>query len=613
MVADSADQPEKTLMCGIVGAVGRGAARGFLLRGLATLEYRGYDSAGLAFPGKNGIRRIATTERAAALRAPAKNISAKVGIGHTRWATHGAPTAQNAHPVVAGKIAVVHNGIIENHAALRAERAAAGCAFHTDTDTEVAACLLHAEFVKDGDLSAAMRRTIARLEGAFALAAVAAGHAEVVCARHGAPLLAGTGEDGVYLASDAQALAGAACRVVALEDGDCALLSADGVRIANGGGEVKRAWHSLPADAPVAAPGEHRHFMLKEIFEQPIAVAAAVRPFVGGARLSPGRFGRGAAEALRRAKNILIVACGTSYHAGMVAGYWMRSLGVSCRAEIASEYRHSADPHIGETLAVAVSQSGETADTLSAVRAAKKAGAKVLSLVNAPSSAIARESDFVVCAHAGPEIGVASTKCFTAQLSQLLLLSLAAAKARGGVAPQTETAILSQLRALPHLMRRALLLEKDICDWARDFSVAGSALYIGRCAHYPLALEGALKLKEISYLHAEGCAAGELKHGMLALVDDKMPVVGIAPSAGPAAKMASNLEEVAARRGRLYVLSGGGDAPSGARTIAVEEGGEWVSPIVYAVPLQLLAYHTALEKGTDIDKPRNLAKSVTVE
>ncbi|MGI9297738.1 MAG: glutamine--fructose-6-phosphate transaminase (isomerizing), partial [Gammaproteobacteria bacterium] len=600
-------------MCGIVGAIVRGGAREFLLRGLAALEYRGYDSTGLAFAGDDAVLRIATTGRTETLRRLAADAAGDAGIGHTRWATHGAPTEQNAHPVVAGKVAVVHNGIIENHAALRAELAAAGRVFHTETDTEVIAHLLDAALSEGDELPSAMRRTAARLEGAFAVAATAAGRNEIVFARHGAPLMAGEGADGVYLASDAQALESAADRVMYLEDGDCGTLSADGVQIADSrGAKAERARHPPPAGAAIAALGEYRHFMHKEIFEQPFAAAAAARPFAGGGEISPEQFGAGAEEAFRRADNILIVACGTSYHAGMIACYWMRELGVPCRAEIASEYRYRPDARAGNALAVAVSQSGETADTLSALRAAKKAGAKTLSLVNAPASAMARESDFVMPAYAGPEIGVASTKCFTAQLAQLLALSLAAAKAKQILPPQTESAALSQLRALPRKIRRALLLEKQLRVWARSFAAAKSALYVGRGAHYPLALEGALKLKEISYLHAEGCAAGELKHGTLALVDDSVPVVGLAPANSLSAKTESNLAEVAARNGRLFILSGGGATPAGAQTLAVEDGGEWISPMVYAAPLQLLAYHTALEKGTDIDKPRNLAKSVTV-
>lgn len=600
-------------MCGIVGAIMPGGVRRFLLRGLAALEYRGYDSAGVAFADDKRIRRLAVAGRVGKLRRRVPSAAGSVGIGHTRWATHGAPTEQNAHPVMAGSVAIVHNGIIENHAALRAELTAGGRVFSTDTDSEVIAHLLELALIAEKDFLAAMQKTEARLEGAFAIAAVAAGRAEIVFARRGSPLMVGVGEEGVFVASDAQAMERAA-RIAYLADGDCGLLNAGGARIADAKGKTaKREWRSLPTGMAVAALGEHRHFMQKEIFEQPFAVASAMQPFIDDKQIVMRHFGRGAAAMLRRVKSVLIVACGTSYHAGMVARYWLQGFGIPCRVEIASEYRYCGDAQAAESLAVAVSQSGETADTLSAMRAAKAAGATTLALANVPLSAMVEEADFVMPTGAGPEIGVASTKCFTAQLVQLLLLSLAAAKARGVLPPPQERAALAQLRRLPQLMRRALLIEEDIRRWARSFAAATSALFIGRHAHYPLALEGALKLKEISYVHAEGCAAGELKHGMLALIDDKIPVVGLAPANALAAKTESNLSAVAARNGRLFILAGGTIKLPGAQVLQLDDGGEWVSPMVYAVPLQLLAYHTALQKGTDIDKPRNLAKSVTVE
>ncbi|MGI9307321.1 MAG: glutamine--fructose-6-phosphate transaminase (isomerizing) [Gammaproteobacteria bacterium] len=598
-------------MCGIVGAAAAADARAFLLRGLEAVEYRGYDSAGIAFAGARGVRRFAVAGRVEKLRGKTQNAAGHTGIGHTRWATHGAPTMQNAHPVACGAIALAHNGIIENHARLRAELRAAGRVFRTETDTETAAHLLDMALAEDGDLLSAMQKTAAQLTGAFALAAIAAGRREIAFVRRDSPLLVGVGKGGAYLASDAQALQNAADKIARLEDGDCGVISAGEVRILNArGAAVRRAWRKPPAQT-AAALGAHRHFMQKEIFEQPQAAAAATRPFSDGKQILMRAFGRGAAGAFRRAGNILLLACGSSCHAAMTARYWMRRLGIPCRTEISSEYRAGPDAEATGALAVAVSQSGETADTLSALRAAKKSGAATLALVNAPDSAIEREADFVMHARAGPEIGVASTKCFTAQLAQLLLLSLALGKARGRLLPRDETAALAQIAKLPEILRRALLLENKIIPWARTFAAAQNALYIGRGAHYPLALEGALKLKEISYLHAEGCAAGELKHGMLALVDGKMPIVGLAPDNALSAKMAANLSEVAARRGRLFIL-GAANIP-GAKTIAVEDGGEWISPITYAVPLQLLAYHTARKKGADIDKPRNLAKSVTVE
>ena len=597
-------------MCGIVGvALKSGDARRFLLRGLTALEYRGYDSAGMAFLNGDEVSRTAVAGRVGKLRRNSGKIGGITGIGHTRWATHGAPTITNAHPIVADTAAIVHNGIIENHAALRDELKSAGRTFNTDTDTEVIAHLMAMALSDGADLLSAMKKTAARLEGAFAIAAVAAGHDEIAFARRGSPLMAAYGQDGCYVVSDTLALGDAAEHITHLEDGDCGILSADSVTIINAAGEnVERTWTPPPETVSTAVLGEYRHFMQKEIFEQPYACSAPAQPYLRNKQVVPQKIGRGALQAFRRAKNVLILACGTSYHAGLVAKYWLRRFGIPCRVEIGSEYRHSPDAQAHESLAVAVSQSGETADTLSALRAAKDDGATTIALVNSPTCTLSRECEFVMRANAGPEIGVASTKCFTAQLVQLLVLSLSIAKARGKLSTAEESAAVSQLLELPGFIQRALLLEKDIRGWARIFAASPSALFIGRHTHYPLALEGALKLKEISYLHAEGCAAGELKHGMLALIDDNMPVVGLLPDNALAAKMESNLAEVAARNGKLFILG-----KTGENAIPVEDGGEWISPIIYAVPLQLLAYHTALEKGTDIDKPRNLAKSVTVE
>ncbi len=605
-------------MCGIVGAVMHEDARRFLLRGLSALEYRGYDSAGLAFADNAGLRRVAVAGRVGKLRR-AGNVQGQTGIGHTRWATHGGPSEQNAHPIVSGNVAVVHNGIIENHAALRADLLAAGRTFSSETDTEVVAHLLELALEDGHDILSAMQQTAEKLEGALALAAVVAGQEEIVFLRRGSPLIIGESEiksesKSVFLASDSQALEGAAVRIAYLEDGDCGLLSSNSVRVINAAGEeVERAWHSLSSSVSVASLGEHRHFMQKEIFEQPFSAAAAVQPYINDKQILLRRFGHGSAESFRRAKSVLILACGTSYHAGMIARYWLHRFGVPCRVEIGSEYRYCADPQANMALAVAVSQSGETADTLSAMRAAKAGGATTVAMTNSPMSAMAREADYIIPAAAGPEIGVAATKSFTSQLVQLLLLSLAIAKARRVLPPAEEEAAVLALRNLPNLMRQALLLEDEIRLWAAEFATSHGALFIGRHTHYPLALEGALKLKEISYLHAEGCAAGELKHGLLALIDSRMPVVGLAPNNELALKTASNLAEVAARGGRLYVLTSG-DADFGdARVLRLQDGGEWTSSMIFAVPLQLLAYHTALVKGTDIDKPRNLAKSVTVE
>ena len=598
-------------MCGIVGTTGDGDVRRFLLRGLETLEYRGYDSAGIASTHNEEIRRIAVAGRVGKLRRQIGNTIGTTAIGHTRWATHGAPTENNAHPIVSGTVAVVHNGIIENHATLRTQLCAAGRTFHTDTDTEVIAHLLDIALAKGADLLSAIQQTATQLTGAFAIAAITAKQNTIAFARRGSPLMIGSGEHGMYIASDAAALENAAARVIYLEDGDCGILSAAEVNIVDvNGQQVQRAWNPLPSGVSVASLGEYRHFMQKEIFEQPYAVAAAAKPYIDNNQILLRRFGNGAAAAFRRAKSVLIIGCGSSYHAGLTAQYWLRELGIPCRVEIGSEYRYCTDTQAQTSLTVAVSQSGETADTLSAFRIAKASGATTLAMVNSPASSLAREADFVLNAGVGAEIGVASTKCFTAQLVQLLALTLAMAKSRRLLSPQQETAAVLQLRVLPDKMRRALMLEKDIRRWARMFAPVQSALFIGRHMHYPLALEGALKLKEISYLHAEGCAAGELKHGMLALIDDTIPVVGLAPDNALSVKMESNLAEVAARNGHLFVL---GKTATNAESLPIEDGGNWISPMVYAVPLQLLAYHTALEKGTDIDKPRNLAKSVTVE
>ena len=604
----------------------RRGARRVLLRGLAALEYRGYDSAGMAFIGKdeNALHRVAVVGRVGKL----KTLSGDglVGIGHTRWATHGAPTLHNAHPIIAGQAAVVHNGIIENHASLRDELCAAGRVFQTETDTEVIAHLLDMALADNDNLTDAVRTAAAKLEGAFAVAAVAAGHRTIMFMRRGAPLMLGYGKNGICLASDAQALEGFADRLCYLEDGDCGVLQPPtkphdktAASIVDADGQsVNREWQPFPIGVSVASLGEHRHFMQKEIFEQPLTAAAALSPYLSDNEIKMRRFGKNAAKSFRQPGGVLILACGTSYHAGLAAQHWFHQLSVPCRVEIASEYRYSADPLAAKTLTVAVSQSGETADTLSAMRAAKNAGAPVMALVNTPQSTMAREADFVMHLNAGPEIGVASTKCFLSQLVQLLMLSLAVAKARRQLPPDTEKNAAAALRGLPHLIRRALQLEGGLQTWAHTFAAAKSALFIGRRAHRALALEGALKLKEISYIHAEGCAAGELKHGTLALVDEHVPVVGLLPNDEVAAKMESNLSEAAARGARLFVLCGGDvrcTLPA-AQVLRIEEDPAhafWTSPMVFAPPLQLLAYHTALEKGTDIDKPRNLAKSVTVE
>ena len=597
-------------MCGIVGGI-NGDINRVLLNGLKRLEYRGYDSAGIAVIKNGKIRRVAVAGRVSQLKQAARGLTGAIGIGHTRWATHGAPNEQNAHPIIAGSVAVVHNGIIENHAELRSELKK--CRFSSDTDTEVIAHLLKQRLATGEELLTALRTVAKRLQGAYALAAITADGRQIACACSGSPLMLGFGDDSaVFLSSDGAAISDCARHGVYLENGDFALLSEKNINIVDLDGKpVKRQKVLLESTAEIS-PGEHRHFMKKEIFEQPEAAAATMEKYLSHPALSLAKFGYGAGALFKKNKSINFIACGSSYHAAMVACHWLNSFGLSCRCEIASEYRYRTDPQAGDGLSVAISQSGETADTLAAMRAAKERGAITMALVNVSTSTMAREADFVLPMRAGAEIGVASTKTFTSQLAILALLALALAKAQKRLANESQH--LHALRLLPHLLRKALQCESQVRRWARKFAVAKSALFVGRRAYYPLALEGALKLKEISYIHAEGCAAGELKHGVLALVDSEVPVVALAPDDDLLSKMDSNLREIAARGGRLYVIAGEKFKMEKTEILRVDDdGGGFLSPLIYAIPLQLLAYYTALQKGTDIDKPRNLAKSVTVE
>lgn len=657
-------------MCGIAGIllpapdgkVGGGGrqyplhyAQNALLDILARQEYRGYDSAGIAAAGNDTIRRAAVKGRVETLKSKVQKkpvaSNAIAAIAHTRWATHGAPSEKNAHPIVGGggnvanvaTVAIAHNGIIENHAILRAKLEKGGIKFHTDTDSEVIAHLFAAALIKSGNntkvnnktsggggMLTAMRAVVGQLHGAFAIAALCAGERAIVCARRGSPLLIGEGGGVFYASSDAPALAGKAARLSYLIDGDCALIQNGKVQITDADNKsTKRKWQKPGERNQSADRGNYKHFMKKEIDEQPQAAAAAMERFVRGDSLPLAEFGRGAAAAFGKCRSVGIVACGTSYHAAMIARYWIEKLArVPCRADIASEYRYRIDPQARGGLMVAVSQSGETADTLAAAAAAKQNGAELMAIVNETQSSLADAAKWVMPMRAGLEIGVASTKAFTAQLAALLLLALALAKAKKRITPQEEKKMITAMRRLPLLLRESLSAEGTMRQWARAMAKSRGVLFVGRRAHYPLALEGALKLKEISYLHAEGCAAGELKHGTLALVDDKMPVVAL--TSGDA-KMAANIAEIAARKGNLHILCGhppagdsltnagslttdGGAFPPKARVAHInDDGGEYLSPLVLAPPLQLLAYHTALIKGADIDKPRNLAKSVTVE
>jgi glucosamine--fructose-6-phosphate aminotransferase (isomerizing) len=605
-------------MCGIVAAVANGNIVPVLVEGLRKLEYRGYDSAGIAFLNPR-LERLRSVGRVAELATQADGKSAQVGIAHTRWATHGVPTERNAHPHVSGGLAVVHNGIIENYAEIKQELIAAGYVFTSDTDTEVIAHLMQENLKTSADLFEAVFKTTKRLVGAYAIAVLCEGTQRIVVARQGAPLLLGLGKDGNYAASDASALLQVTRRMVYLEEGDVAELSREGVRIVGADGTAcERPVHESTLSADAVELGEYRHYMQKEIFEQPQALAATLEMIGGAQTFSANLFGATAPELLRVVKSVLIIACGTSYHAGLVARYWIEQLaGLPCSVEVASEYRYRASVPHPDQLVVAISQSGETADTLASIKHAKALGmAKTLAICNVAESAIVRECALRFLTRAGPEIGVASTKAFTTQLATLFLLAATLAKQAGRLGTEQEAAFLTSLRHLPVAVQKVLALEAGIAAWAQHFADKRHALFLGRGHHYPIALEGALKLKEISYIHAEAYPAGELKHGPLALVDKDMPVVSVAPNDTLLEKLKSNLKEVAARGGELYVFADADSAvqaEDGLHILRLPEHYGILSPVLHVVPLQLLAYHAALVKGTDVDKPRNLAKSVTVE
>jgi len=610
-------------MCGIVGAATRREVSEILLEGLRRLEYRGYDSAGMALVDNEQqlqihkqVGKVARLEEAQRLYP----IYGCTGIAHTRWATHGEPSGVNAHPHISGeRVAVVHNGIIENHRELRAELEQAGYVFHSGTDTEVVVHLLHRELDTGAELLDALSRTVIRLRGAFALAVVDAEHPhEVVATRRGSPLVIGVGIGENFLASDQLALRQVTDRFIYLEEGDLARITPTDILIRDtSGAAVERRWVRLSDLLETAELGDFDHYMLKEIYEQPRALAATRDVFVDDEDvLLESILGENAGAVLDRVKRVQIVACGTSYHAGMVARYWLEEVGVPCQVEVASEFRYRKRAQSADTLLLTISQSGETADTLAALRNLSP-GEFIASLVvaNVNNSALVRESELVYLTRAGVEIGVASTKAFTTQLVALLLLTLALGRRRG-IAPERHREILAQLRRLPALVDEVLMLNDAIREVAGEFVAKHHALFLGRGVHYPIALEGALKLKEISYIHAEAYPAGELKHGPLALVDADMPVVAVAPSDELLEKLRSNLEEVRSRGGQLYVFADHAasfaDAP-GIRVLTMPHCHEALMPIVYTVALQLLAYHVAVARGTDVDKPRNLAKSVTVE
>jgi len=608
-------------MCGIVAALAKRNIVEHLLEGLRKLEYRGYDSAGVAVINNGQLNRMRSAGRVAELAALCEKnqLTGYTGVAHTRWATHGVPSEQNAHPHISSDIAVVHNGIIENHDTVRTKLQADGYHFTSETDTEVIAHLIHQHTKTCKDLFAATQAAIKELLGAYAIAVVRESDPDrIIVARQGAPLLLGVSDGEMFAASDASALLQVTRRMIYLEEGDVVDLRRDGFDIFNDGKPVTRKEHLSELTADAVDLGPYRHFMQKEIFEQPGALANTLEMVINAQSLSPQLFGADAPNIFAEIDSILILACGTSYHAGVVARYWVEAIaGLPCTVEIASEYRYRASVPNPHALVVTISQSGETADTIAALNFARELGHRyALSICNVAESALVRLSNLRFLTRAGPEIGVASTKAFTTQLAALILLTLVLAKLRGRLMASKEKEYLHALRHLPAALSNVLQVESQIKTWAEKFASHDHALFLGRGIHYPIALEGALKLKEISYIHAEAYPAGELKHGPLALVDKNMPVVAIAPNDALLEKLKSNMQEVRARGGQLYVLADQ-DArlvsSEGVEVITLTDHAGILSPILHTVPLQLLAYHTALARGNDVDKPRNLAKSVTVE
>ena len=610
-------------MCGIVGAVASRDITPILLEGLSRLEYRGYDSCGVAVFDNGTLRRARSTERVAELAATItrERIAGFTGIAHTRWATHGAPVTRNAHPHFSGlaqeapSIALVHNGIIENHEDLRTDLQAVGYLFESQTDTEVIAHLVR--HLYHGDLLEAVQQTVKRLKGAYAIAVFCRDEPHrIVAARYGSPLVIGRGQNENFLASDALALAGTTDQIVYLEDGDVADLQLGNVWIMDANGkQVNRKINTVQVHTGAAELGPYRHYMQKEIFEQPRAVADTLEDVES---ITPELFGDRAYKTFKQIDRVLILACGTSYYAGLTAQYWIEAVAkIPVSVEIASEYRYRDSVPHANTLVVTISQSGETADTLAALKHARSLGMQhTLTICNVSTSAMVRECALAYITRAGVEIGVASTKAFTTQLTALFMLTLALAQVHGQLTEQQEAEHVKALRHLPAAISAVLALEPQIIAWAERFATKENALFLGRGMHYPIALEGALKLKEISYIHAEAYPAGELKHGPLALVTEQMPVVTIAPNDALLEKLKSNIQEVRARGGELYVFADMDTrivSAEGVHVIRMPEHYGLLSPILHTVPLQLLAYHTACSRGTDVDKPRNLAKSVTVE
>ena len=614
-------------MCGIVVAVAKNNVASVLLEGLSQLEYRGYDSAGIALMN-GGFHRLRTTGRVAELNkiVNERKLQGKTGIAHTRWATHGEPSEHNAHPHFSGeasRIAVVHNGIIENYETLRQRLQAAGLKFISDTDTEVIAHLITFNLERTLDLFEAVRDSVTELQGIYAIAVMEEARPDrIVVFHNGTPLLLGLGTSGNYAASDASALIQVTKRMIYLKEGDLAELYCDSYRIVNcfngSMSEVDRIVHESKLTTEDLGIGSYAHFMQKEIFEQPSVAANILEEIFNTNSVFPQLFGDAAKHIFTQIDKVLILACGTSYHAGLVARHWLETVAkLTCNVEIASEYRYRNPVIQANTLVVGISQSGETADTLAALSYAKAFGHRYsLAICNVAESTLTRQTDLCFLTRAGPEIGVASTKAFITQLTGLMLLAVVLGKLHGKLSNEDESKIIGALRHLPVSLNRVLRAESEIKVWAKKLSESQHILFLGRGIHYPIAMEGALKLKEISYIHAEAYAAGELKHGPLALIDKDMPVIVIAPNDELLAKIKSNLQEVRARGGKLYVLADNDssvESSSGLEVIRLTEYAGLLSPILHTIPLQLLAYHIALIRNTDIDKPRNLAKSVTVE
>ncbi|MEP1895996.1 glutamine--fructose-6-phosphate transaminase (isomerizing) [Alloalcanivorax venustensis] len=609
-------------MCGIVGAIAHRNVSNILITGLKRLEYRGYDSAGVALLNDQGMLRVRRQGKVAALEEAVReqNSAGFLGIAHTRWATHGRPSEDNAHPHMSGNgLAVVHNGIIENFQELKDELEADGYPFTSQTDTEVIAHLIHRTLKETGNLVAAVRASVARLHGAYALGVIDQNEPDhLVAVRSGSPLVVGLGIDENYVASDQLALLPVTNRFIFLEEGDLVDVTVDAVTITDADGQpAERTVHELDGTHEDADKGPYRHYMQKEIFEQPAAIQRTLEGRIDSPDAVSAAFGDSATAIFDRVRTVQIVACGTSYHAGMVARYWLEAMaGIPCQVEVASEFRYRRHVVPEGTLFVTISQSGETADTLAALRdTGGKDYVGRLAICNVDGSSLVRESELVFLTKAGPEIGVASTKAFTTQLTGLMMLVLALGRRKGLGDDQIEK-ILSELRQLPNLMEQATALDKPIETLSRAFVEKHHTLFLGRGVHFPVAMEGALKLKEISYIHAEAYPAGELKHGPLALVDKEMPVVAVAPNDQLLEKLKSNLQEVRARGGELYVFADKNahvKEGEGIHVLNMPAVPESIAPIVYTVPLQLLSYHVAVLRGTDVDQPRNLAKSVTVE